>query len=161
MRATLSPDPIPVNAPPRFAVLTLRAHGETVAGSCIARLRMNVLVTGGAGYIGSHMVKLLRGEGWPVVVIDDLSTGHRGAVGDALFVECDAGDTARVAALLSGHRISAVIHFPPSPPPPRAGGGSPPPPRPAPPQPPPPPRRAGGGGGGVCGGSGGAGPAID
>ena len=72
---------------------------------------MNVLVTGGAGYIGSHMVKLLRGEGWPVVVIDDLSTGHRGAVGDALFVECDAGDTARVAALLSGHRISAVIHF--------------------------------------------------
>lgn len=71
----------------------------------------NVLVTGGAGYIGSHMVKLLLQRGRKVTVLDDLSTGHRDAVAGARLVEGDVGDEALVAALLSGERIGAVIHF--------------------------------------------------
>ena len=72
---------------------------------------MNVLVTGGAGYIGSHMVRLLREHGHRPVVLDDLSTGHRDAVGDATFVEGDIGDEAKVASLLERERIRAVVHF--------------------------------------------------
>ena len=47
--------------------------------------RQFVLVTGGAGYIGSHVVHALRDAGWPVVVVDDLSTGRRAAVPEAVF----------------------------------------------------------------------------
>ena len=72
---------------------------------------MNILVTGGAGYIGSHMVKLLLERKRRVIVLDDLSTGHRAAVGGAPLVECDIGDVPRVSALLAEHRIGAVIHF--------------------------------------------------
>ena len=72
---------------------------------------MNVLVTGGAGYIGSHMVKLLRERGHHAVVLDDLSTGHRDAVAGARLVEGDIGDEARVKSLLEAEKIRAVIHF--------------------------------------------------
>ncbi|HET9405130.1 MAG TPA: UDP-glucose 4-epimerase GalE [Burkholderiales bacterium] len=72
---------------------------------------MTILVTGGAGYIGSHMVKLLRKRGRRVVVLDNLATGHRDAVKDAEFIEGDVGDTGKVAALLAGHSVKAVIHF--------------------------------------------------
>ena len=72
---------------------------------------MNVLVTGGAGYIGSHMVKLLSERGHHAVVLDDLSTGHRDAVGGARLVEGDIGDEARVRALLEAEKIRAVVHF--------------------------------------------------
>jgi UDP-glucose 4-epimerase len=72
---------------------------------------VNVLVTGGAGYIGSHMVKLLGERGHRAVVLDDLSTGHRDAVGDARLVEGDVGDEARVRALLEAEKIGAVVHF--------------------------------------------------
>jgi UDP-glucose 4-epimerase len=72
---------------------------------------MNVLVTGGAGYIGSHMVKLLAERGHRVVVLDDLSTGHRDAVTDARLVEGDIGDETRVRALLEAESIRAVVHF--------------------------------------------------
>ena len=72
---------------------------------------MTVLVTGGAGYIGSHMVKLLRERGRRVVVLDNLSTGHRDAVTGAEFIEGDVGDAGKVAALLAAHSIKAVIHF--------------------------------------------------
>lgn len=53
---------------------------------------MNILVCGGAGYIGSHMVKLLAGEGHQVVVFDNLSTGHRWALKWGKFVNGDLLD---------------------------------------------------------------------
>ncbi|WP_293881767.1 UDP-glucose 4-epimerase GalE [Sphingomonas sp.] len=71
-----------------------------------------VLVTGGAGYIGSHAVLALRDAGWPVVVFDNLSTGHRRAIPeDVPLVEGDLADTALVDATLAQHRIGAIIHF--------------------------------------------------
>ena len=73
---------------------------------------MGVLVTGGAGYIGSHMVLELLDAGEDVLVLDNLSTGFRWAVPDqAEFVEGDVGDQSLVRRLLSGHRIDAIIHF--------------------------------------------------
>lgn len=73
---------------------------------------MTILVTGGAGYIGSHMVLSLLGAGRDVVVLDDLSTGFRWAVPDeAAFVEGDCGDEALVADLMRSHGVTAVIHF--------------------------------------------------
>jgi UDP-glucose-4-epimerase GalE len=71
-----------------------------------------VLVTGGAGYVGSHMVATLRAAGHAPVVLDDLSTGHRDAVpGDVPFVELDLRATAEVGAALREHRIEAVFNF--------------------------------------------------
>jgi UDP-glucose 4-epimerase len=73
---------------------------------------MNVLVTGGAGYIGSHAVKWLRKAGQHVVVLDNLSRGHREAIpADVRLVELDVGDTERVSALLEAERIECVMHF--------------------------------------------------
>ena len=71
-----------------------------------------VLVTGGAGYIGSHVALALAEAGYPVVVLDDLSTGRRAAVpGGIDFVEGDAGDFDAVARLLAECRIAAVVHL--------------------------------------------------
>ena len=71
-----------------------------------------ILVTGGAGYIGSHTVRKLIKAGHDVVVIDNLYSGFRWAVhDDAEFVEADIGDYARVSALLHDKNIDAVIHF--------------------------------------------------
>jgi UDP-glucose 4-epimerase len=73
---------------------------------------MTTLVTGGAGYIGSHTVYALLDRGDPVVVLDDLSTGVRAQVGkDALFVQGDAADSALVKKLVADHGVDAVIHF--------------------------------------------------
>ncbi|HEX7044428.1 MAG TPA: UDP-glucose 4-epimerase GalE [Burkholderiales bacterium] len=72
---------------------------------------MNVLVTGGAGYIGSHMVKMLRRAGAEVVVFDNLSGGERKAVVGGTFVPGDINDAAAVAALFARVRIDAVMHF--------------------------------------------------
>jgi UDP-glucose 4-epimerase len=73
---------------------------------------MSVLVTGGAGYIGSHMVLELLGAGEDVVVLDNLSTGFRSAVSDAAqFVEGNVGDMVLVAQLLRDHSIDAILHF--------------------------------------------------
>jgi UDP-glucose 4-epimerase len=74
--------------------------------------RFPVLVTGGAGYIGSHAVLALCAAGWPVVVIDNLSTGFRWAVpDDVAFVEGDIADTVLVDATLTEQRIGAIMHF--------------------------------------------------
>ncbi len=74
--------------------------------------RPAVLVTGGAGYIGSHAVLALCDAGWPVVVIDNLVTGFRWAVPDgATFAEGDIADGALVGRLIAEHRIGAILHF--------------------------------------------------
>jgi UDP-glucose-4-epimerase GalE len=75
-----------------------------------------VLVTGGAGYIGSHAVKALRKAGHQVVIYDNLSAGHREAAfragdGAAELVEGDIGDTARVRKTIEAHGIDSVMHF--------------------------------------------------
>jgi UDP-glucose 4-epimerase len=73
---------------------------------------MGVLVTGGAGYIGSHMVLELLDAGEDVVVLDNLSTGFRWAVpGEARFVEGDIGDHDLVSRLFLSNSIDAIIHF--------------------------------------------------
>jgi UDP-glucose 4-epimerase len=74
--------------------------------------RLPVLVTGGAGYIGSHAALALLDAGWPVVVIDDLSTGFDWAVPrGASFVQGDIADAALLAQLIAEHRIGAIMHF--------------------------------------------------
>jgi UDP-glucose 4-epimerase len=78
----------------------------------MAEARVTVLVTGGAGYIGSHAVLALLDAGWPVTVLDDLSTGFDWAVpGGAAFVEGDVADQALVARLVAEHEIGAIMHF--------------------------------------------------
>jgi UDP-arabinose 4-epimerase len=72
---------------------------------------MRVLVTGGAGYIGSHTVKALAVAGFEPVVLDDLSNGHRDAVGDHLLIEGSIGDGTLVRETLKHHEIGAVLHF--------------------------------------------------
>ncbi|HEX8655203.1 MAG TPA: UDP-glucose 4-epimerase GalE [Allosphingosinicella sp.] len=71
-----------------------------------------VLVTGGAGYIGSHAVLALLDSGWPVVVIDNLTTGFEWAVPDgATLVRGDIADQPLIARLIAEHRIGAIMHF--------------------------------------------------
>ena len=75
---------------------------------------MSVLVTGGAGYIGSHVVRLLQERGQDVVVVDDLSNGSASRVGGAPVVELDLAADAAPARLVEAareHGVDAVIHF--------------------------------------------------
>ena len=73
---------------------------------------MTILVTGGAGYIGSHMALALLDAGEKALVLDNLSTGFRWAVPDkATFVAGDFGDEDLVTELLTRHEVSAIIHF--------------------------------------------------
>jgi UDP-glucose 4-epimerase len=70
-----------------------------------------ILVTGGAGYIGSHVARQLTESGARLVVLDNLSTGYRQAVLDATFVAGDSGDRELVGALLREHGVDTVMHF--------------------------------------------------
>jgi UDP-glucose 4-epimerase len=72
---------------------------------------MNILVVGGAGYIGSHMVKQLLDSGHDVSALDNLSNGHRDAVLDGHFIEGDVGDRELVTQLMTATRFDAVMHF--------------------------------------------------
>ena len=73
---------------------------------------MTILVTGGAGYIGSHMVLELVDAGEKVVVLDNLSTGFQWAITkEAELVVGDIGDTELVGRVLREHKIEAIIHF--------------------------------------------------
>lgn len=71
----------------------------------------NILVVGGAGYIGSHMVWLLGQRGLQVVVLDNLSAGHRDAVLHGELVEGDMADRALLDRVLSARPFDAVMHF--------------------------------------------------
>jgi UDP-glucose 4-epimerase len=73
---------------------------------------MNICVTGGAGYIGSHMVHLLVRTGHEVVVIDDLSAGHADALPSRVpLVRLDVRESAAVAKVLKEHQVTSVLHF--------------------------------------------------
>src|SRR5689334_20368483 len=71
----------------------------------------SILVTGGAGYIGSHVALQLRARGERVVILDDLSRGFRQAVLDAPLVVGKVGDRATVLPLLRSHAVDTVMHF--------------------------------------------------
>ena len=71
----------------------------------------SVLVTGGAGYIGSHVVRQLGTAGENVVILDNLSTGFRSAVTTGTLIVGDTGDRELVSRLLAEHRIKAIMHF--------------------------------------------------
>ncbi len=74
--------------------------------------KVPVLVTGGAGYIGSHAVLALRDAGWPVAVIDDFSTGFRFAVPEGVaFYEGDIADGALLARIVAEQGTRAIMHF--------------------------------------------------
>ncbi len=73
--------------------------------------KKSILVTGGAGYIGSHVVKQLLDAGEKVVVLDNLSTGFEQAVLGGTFVKGNCGDTELVKALINEHSIDTLIHF--------------------------------------------------
>lgn len=73
--------------------------------------RSTILVTGGAGYIGSHVVRQLREANERVVVLDDLSTGFREAVADTPLVVGNTGDSELVARTLDEHGVATVMHF--------------------------------------------------
>ena len=70
-----------------------------------------ILVVGGAGYIGSHMVKDLLQVGHEVIILDDLSTGHRELVSGGRFIEGSLGDAVLLDQIFSDNRIDAVMHF--------------------------------------------------
>jgi UDP-glucose 4-epimerase len=80
--------------------------------NCTVTRKPSVLVTGGAGYIGSHVVLALTDAGWPVSVIDNLSTGFRWAVPKGVsFFEADIADSELLANIIRGQSIGAVMHF--------------------------------------------------
>ena len=75
---------------------------------------MSIMVIGGAGYIGAHVVRLLQERGDEVVVVDDLSYGTKDRIGSAKLVQLDVADTASGEALLNtmvDEDVTAVIHF--------------------------------------------------
>ncbi|HUR40473.1 MAG TPA: UDP-glucose 4-epimerase GalE [Verrucomicrobiae bacterium] len=72
---------------------------------------MRLLVTGGAGYVGSHVARQLTDGGHEVTVLDNLSTGHAWAVLGGRLVQADLGDRPRVSAVLAQGRFDAVLHF--------------------------------------------------
>lgn len=73
---------------------------------------MNVLVTGAAGYIGSHAVRALLAHGHQVVALDNLVNGHRAALNSKVpFFEMDVRDTDKLASVIASNRIDCVMHF--------------------------------------------------
>ena len=70
-----------------------------------------ILVTGGAGYIGSHTVRALQHDGYEPLILDDFSTGHRNFVGDCPMVEGDLRNAAHVRDVFAKYPVEGVIHF--------------------------------------------------
>lgn len=71
----------------------------------------NILVVGGAGFIGSHMLLELQNRGYQPIVLDNLRTGHRDAVGEVPFYLGDLGDQSLIKKIINEHDIAAVMHF--------------------------------------------------
>ena len=74
-------------------------------------MAQEILVTGGAGYIGSHTCKALAARGWTPVVLDDLDRGHRDAVRWGPFYAGDIADAELLRRILRAHEIRAIVHF--------------------------------------------------
>ena len=74
-------------------------------------MNSNILVTGGAGYVGSHACKALATAGYTPITIDDLSTGHRWAVKWGPLIEGDIANYKLVMDTLARYEIHAVLHF--------------------------------------------------
>lgn len=72
---------------------------------------MNILITGGAGYIGSHTARLVQSSGDTPILYDNLSAGHRWTAESRLLIEADLSDQRSIRLALEQHRIEAVIHF--------------------------------------------------
>jgi UDP-glucose-4-epimerase GalE len=72
---------------------------------------MRILVTGGAGYIGSHAVRFFLSRGHDVWVLDNLSEGHKASVPDDRLLVASLADEARIDQILVEHRVEAVVHF--------------------------------------------------
>ena len=70
-----------------------------------------VLITGGAGYIGSHTVKLVLERGMQAIVLDNLQTGHREAVTGETFIQGDIGDGGTLEKVFTSHQIDSVMHL--------------------------------------------------
>src|ERR1700719_1520992 len=86
------------------------AERDAAAGHRGKARTMTILVTGGAGYIGSHMVHELRGAGEAVVVLDNLVTGFDWAVAEGVpLVVGDTGDQPLVGSIIAQHKIEAII----------------------------------------------------
>src|SRR3989344_1432714 len=97
---------------PSFAVLPYQTYQTLRQAQGMPKKKIKkVLVTGGAGYIGSHTVKLLLDEGFEVVVFDNLSTGRREAVGDTELVMGDLADRTALDKVFKKNKFDAVIHF--------------------------------------------------
>src|SRR5580692_3574108 len=89
-----------------------RSSASRAGGSAAGRERMAILVTGGAGYIGSVTVELLLAQGERVVVLDDLHRGHRGALDTNVpFYHGRVGDRELVKRITSDHEIESCVHF--------------------------------------------------
>ena len=87
-------------------------QGPAGSASPRAMEKLPVLVTGGAGYIGSHAVLALLNAGWPVAVIDDLSTGNRAIVPEGVpFYEASVADRPAVERVIAEQGIGAIMHF--------------------------------------------------
>lgn len=72
---------------------------------------MNILITGGAGYIGSHCNKYLNNNGFNTVIVDNLSFGHKEAVKEGIFIQGDFGDKEFIKEIMNNYQIDAVMHF--------------------------------------------------
>ena len=72
---------------------------------------MKILVTGGAGYIGGHVVNALLATEYEIVVLDNLQKGHRDAVMGGKFIEADLADRRRLEQVFQEHKIAGVIHL--------------------------------------------------
>lgn len=96
---------------PSFAVLPYRIYQTLMKSKTKSKKIKKILVTGGAGYIGSHTVKLLSDAGYETVVFDNLSTGRKEAVGEAKLIVGDLEDRAALDKVFTKEKFDAVIHF--------------------------------------------------
>lgn len=94
--------------------MTLESPAAPIAGTwrdSLAETQKNILVTGGAGYIGSHTAKALARAGFSPIAYDNLHQGHRRAVQWGPLVEGDIGNKEKLLETIDSHEISAVLHF--------------------------------------------------